>query len=51
MASENKKKKLKNSYCVPGELKNKIEGPKRIAFYTSSLRRKLKKFKLQEWQD
>ena len=51
MASENKKKKLKNSYCVPGELKNKIKGPKRIAFYTSSLRKELKKIKQQEWRD
>ena len=29
MASNNKKKKLKNSYCVPGELKNKSKGPKK----------------------
>jgi len=42
MASVNKKKKLKNSYCVPSELKNKEKGPKRIAFFTSSLRKKIK---------
>lgn len=51
MASNNKKKKLKNSYCVPGELKNKSKGLKRIAFYTPSMRRVLKKIKPQEWQD
>ena len=51
MASNNKKKKLKNSYCVPGELKNKSKGPKRIAFYTSSMRKALQKIKPQEWQD
>lgn len=43
MTSVNKKKKLKNSYCVPSELKNKEKGPKRIAFFTSSLRKKIKK--------
>ena len=48
MASNNKKKKLKNSYCVPGELKNKSKGPKRIAFYTSSMRRMFKKIKPQK---
>ena len=51
MASNNKKKKLKNSYCTPSELKNKSKGPKRIAFYTSSMRRMFKKIKPQEWQD
>ena len=51
MASENKKKKLKNSYCVPGELKNKRKGPKKVAFYTPSLRQVLKQIKIQEWQD
>ena len=42
MVSVNKKKKLKNSYCVPSELKNKEKGPRRIAFFTSSLRKKIK---------
>lgn len=42
MTSVNKKKKLKNSYCVPGMLKNKEKGPKRLAFFTSSLRKKIK---------
>lgn len=42
MTSVNKKKKLKNSYCVPSELKNKEKGPKRIAFFTSSLRKKIR---------
>ena len=51
MASNNKKKKLKNSYCVPGELKNKSKGLKRISFHTPSMRRVLKKIKPQEWQD
>ena len=51
MASNNKKKKLKNSYCVSGELKNKSNSPKRIAFYTSSMRKTLKKIEPQEWQD
>ena len=38
MASENKAAKLKNSYCVPGMLKNKASRLKlkRIAFYTSA---------------
>lgn len=38
MASENKAAKLKNSYCVPGMLKNKASRLKlkRTAFYTSS---------------
>ena len=38
MASKNKVAKLKNSYCVPGMLKNKISNLKlkRIAFYTSA---------------
>lgn len=48
MASENKKKKLKNAYCVPSFLKNKTKGPKRIAFFTPSLRRLLKKIKYKE---
>ena len=51
MASNNKKKKQKNSYCVPSELKNKSKGPKRIACYSSSMRKALKKIEPQEWQD
>lgn len=42
MVSVNKKKKLKNSYCGPSVLKHKTKGPKRIVFFTSSLRKKLK---------
>ena len=42
MVSVNKKKKLKNSYCGPSVLKNKEKGPRRIAFFTSSLRKKIK---------
>ena len=43
MASENKAAKLKNSYCVPGMLKNKASRLKlkRTAFYTSSDRQEL----------
>ena len=43
MASENKVAKLKNSYCVPGTLKNKASKLKlkRVAFYTSSDRQEL----------
>ena len=43
MASENKVAKLKNSYCVPGMLKNKSSELKlkRVAFYTSSDRQEL----------
>lgn len=43
MASENKVAKLKNSYCVPGMLKNKASELKlkRVAFYTSSDRQEL----------
>ena len=45
MASKNKVAKLKNSYCVPGMLKNKTSGLKlkRTAFYTSADRQELKK--------
>ena len=44
MSSNNKKKKLKNSYQVPSGLKEKLEtGVKRLSFYTSSARNKLKK--------
>ena len=39
MASEKKKRKLKNSYCVPSALKNKLpQRGKRTLFYTSSQR-------------
>lgn len=43
MASENKAAKFKNSYCVPGILKNKASRLKlkRTAFYTSSDRQEL----------
>lgn len=43
MASENKVAKLKNSYCVPGILKNKASELKlkRTAFYTSADRQEL----------
>lgn len=43
MASENKVVKLKNSYCVPGMLKNKASELKlkRTAFYTSADRQEL----------
>ena len=43
MASKNKVAKLKNSYCVPGMLKNKVSELKlkRVAFYTSSDRQEL----------
>ncbi len=52
MVSLNKKKKLKNSHYVPSMLKDKDnKGPKGFAFYTPSLRRLLKKIKLQDWQD
>ena len=43
MASESKVAKLKNSYCVPGMLKNKASRLKlkRTTFYTSSDRQEL----------
>ena len=50
MVSENKAAKLKNSYCVPGMLKNKASKLKlkRTAFYTSAdcqeLNREAEKF-------
>jgi len=40
MASENKKRKLKNSYCVGSMLKNKDIKLKRVAFFTPSKRKK-----------
>lgn len=43
MASKNKKNKLKNSYQVPSGLKEELKtGVKRMSFYTSSARQKLK---------
>lgn len=45
MASENKKKKLKNSYCWVGALKNKDLKSKRVLFYTSSQRKELDRVK------
>lgn len=43
MASENKKRKLKNGYCVGGMLKNKDTKLKRVAFFTPSKRKEDKK--------
>jgi len=51
MASENKKKKLKNSYCVGGQLKAKKMGPKRLAFFTPAMRKDLKKQSRKEVED
>lgn len=49
MASEKKKRKLKNSYCWVGALKNKLPYRlKRVLFYTSSQRRQLFKIKFDE---
>ena len=43
MASEKKKRKLKNSYCVPSALKNKLpQKCKRLLFFTSSQRQQEK---------
>ena len=42
MASENKKRKLKNSYCVGGALKEKKMKMKRILFFTPSKRKEIK---------
>lgn len=42
MASKNKKKKLKNSYCGSGTLKEKYLKKKRLLFYTPSYRKKIK---------
>lgn len=43
MASEKKKRKLKNSNCVPSELKNKTVKLKRVAFFTPSKRQQNKR--------
>lgn len=40
MASTKKKRKLKNSYCVGGMLKNTDTKLKRVAFFTPSNRQK-----------
>ena len=45
MASKNKKRKLKNSNCVSGMLKNSSVKLKRIAFFTPSTRKKNNKNK------
>ena len=39
MSSEKKKRKLKNSCCCKGALKNKTLKLKRVLFYTSSQRK------------
>jgi len=43
MASENKKKKLKNSFFVPSVLKNRFDRMKRCFFFTASQRQENKK--------
>ena len=43
MASENKKRKLKNAYAVGGLLKNKGPRLKRLQFFTASERQELKR--------
>lgn len=48
MASENKKKKLKNSYSVPSWLKNRTIKLKRGGFFTPSNRQESKKIDLEE---
>jgi len=42
MASENKKRKLKNSFFCGGALKNKVVKMKRYLFFTPSERKYLK---------
>jgi hypothetical protein len=49
MASENKRKKLKNSYCVKGALKNKLPNKcKRLLFFTSSQRKQNNLFDVED---
>ena len=48
MASEKKKNKLKNSYCVKGMLKNKDLKLKRTAFFTSSQRKENNSFDVKD---
>jgi hypothetical protein len=43
MSSQNKKRKLKNSFSIKTWLKNKTIKLKRIGFYTSSNRKESKK--------
>ena len=43
MASERKKQKIKSKFVCKGELKRSKGRCKRVAFYTSSARRKLNK--------
>ena len=43
MASENKKKKMKNSFFAPSVLKNRFDRMKRYFFYTASQRQENKK--------
>lgn len=43
MASEDKKRKLKNSHGVATMLKHKTKGPRGTAFYTSSKRSQIKR--------
>jgi hypothetical protein len=48
MASEKKKRKLKNSYCGYWALKNKKMKLKRVLFFTSSQRKQEKEKLLKE---
>jgi hypothetical protein len=48
MASENKKRKLKNSHFVGSFLKNVTMKLKRSAFFTPSMRKTLKKINTEE---
>ncbi len=51
MASEKKKRKLKNSYCVYGALKTKTPDKlKRTLFFTSSERKRIKD-ETKKWRD
>lgn len=52
MSSQNKKKKLVNSYQVPSGLKEKLNtGVKRLSFYTSAARMELKEELNKELED
>ena len=49
MASEKKKNKLKNSYCVKSALKNKLPHKlKRVLFFTSSQRKENNSFNIED---
>lgn len=49
MSSESKKRKLRDVYGCPGILKHKEDkGPKRLAFYASSLKKLLNRIKIEE---